>query len=63
MSLPKNKGMAIVFVSPIGGKIQQNLVLRHAKENHTAIKFLLNLWYLPIETYNLLQIAEESSEM
>ena len=62
-SLPKNKGMAKVFVSPIGGKIQQNVVLRHLKETHTAIKFFLNLWYLLIETYDLLQIAEESSEM
>ena len=61
-SLPKNKGVAIVFVSPIGGKTQQNVVLRHLKETHTAIKFFLNLWYLPIETYYLLQIAEESSE-
>ena len=37
--LPKNKGMAIVFVSPIGGKIQQNVVLRDVKETRTAIKF------------------------
>ena len=63
MSLPKNIGMAIVFVSPIGGKIQQNVVLRDVKETRTAIKFFLNLWYLQTETYNLLQIVEESSEM
>ena len=43
MSLPKNKGMAIVFVSPIGGKILQNVVLRDLKETHTAIKLFLNL--------------------
>ena len=62
-SLPKNKGMAKVFVSPIEGKIQQNAVLQDVKEISTAIKFFLNLWYLPTETYNLLQIAEESSEV
>ena len=62
-SVLKNKGMAIVFVSPIGGKIQQNVVLRDVKETRTAIKLFLNLWYLPTETYNLLQIAEESLEM
>ena len=55
--------MTIVFVSPIGGKLQQNLVLRDVKEAHTAIKFFLNLGYLPTETFNLLQKAEESSEM
>ena len=43
MSLPKNKGMAIVFVSPIGGKIQQNVVLPALKETRTAIKLFLNL--------------------
>ena len=42
-SLSKNKGMAIVFVSPIGGKIQQNVVLRDVKETRTVIKFFLNL--------------------
>ena len=61
-SVLKNKGMAIVFVSPIGAKIQQNVVLRDVKETRTAIKLFLNL-YLPTETYNLLQIAEESLEM
>ena len=55
--------MPIVFVSPIGGKIPQIVVLRDVKETHAAIKFFLNLWYLPTETFNLLQIAEESSEM
>ena len=63
MSLLKNKGMAINFASPIGGKIQQNAVLREVKETRTAIKLFLNLWYLPIETYNLLQLDEKSSEM
>ena len=43
MSLSKNKGMAIDFVSPIGGKIQQNVVLRDVKETRTAIKLFLNL--------------------
>ena len=43
MSLPKNKGMAIVFVSPIGGKIQQNVFLREVKETRTAIRLFLNL--------------------
>ena len=62
-SLQKNKGMAIVFVSPIGGKIQQNVVSQDVKETSTGIKLFLNLWYLPTETYNLLQIVEESSEM
>ena len=55
--------MAKVFVSPIEGKIQQNAVLQDLKEISTAIKFFLNLWYLPTETYNLFQIAEESSEV
>ena len=63
MSLPKNKGMTIVFVSSIGGKIQQNVVLRDLKETRTAIKLFLNLCYFPTETYNLLQIAEKSTEM
>ena len=63
MSLLKNKRMAINFASPIGGKIQQDAVLREVKETRTAIKLFLNLWYLPIETYNLLQLAEKSSEM
>ena len=49
-------------MGPIGGKIQQNVVLRDVKETRTAIKFFSNL-YLPTETYNLLQIAEELSEM
>ena len=43
MSLSKNKGMAIDFVSPIGGKIQQNVVLRDVKETRIAIKLFLNL--------------------
>ena len=43
MSLPKNKGMAIVSVSPFGGKIQQNVVLRDLKETRTEIKLFLNL--------------------
>ena len=63
MSLSKNKGIAIDFVSPIGGKIQQNVVLRDVKETRIAIKLFLNLWYLPTETYNLLQLAEKSPEM
>ena len=33
------------------------------KKLTVAIKFFLILWFLPTETYNLLQIAEESSEM
>ena len=63
MSILQNKGMAIDFVSPIEGKIQQNVVLRDVKETRTAIKLFLNLWYLPTETYNLLQLAEKSLEM
>ena len=43
MSLLKNKGMAINLASPIGGKIQQNAVLREVKETRTAIKLFLNL--------------------
>ena len=43
MPLWKNKGIAIVFVSPIGGKIQQNVVLWDVKETRTALKFILNL--------------------
>ena len=43
MSLSKNKEMAIDFVSPIGGKIQQNVVLRDVKETRIAIKLFLNL--------------------
>ena len=43
MSLSKNKGMAIDFVSPIGGKLQQNVVLRDVKETRIAIKLFLNL--------------------
>ena len=50
-------------MSPIWGKIQQNVVLGDVKETCAAIKFVLNLWYLPTETFNLLQIAEDSSEM
>ena len=42
-SLLKNKGMVIVFVSPIGGKIQQNVVLQNLKETRTAIELFLNL--------------------
>ena len=42
-SLSKNKGMAIVLVSPIGGKIQQNVVLRDVKKTRTAIKPFLSL--------------------
>ena len=42
-SVPKNKGMAIVFVSPITGKIQQNVVLRDEKETRTAMIFVLDL--------------------
>ena len=38
MSFSKHKGMAANFVSPIGGKIQQNVVLRDVKETRTAIK-------------------------
>ena len=38
MSLSKNKGMAIDFVSPIGGKLQQNVVLRDVKETRIAIR-------------------------
>ena len=49
-------------MSSIRGKIQQNVVLRDVKETRTVIKFFLNL-YLPTETNNLLQIAEELSEM
>ena len=63
MPLSKNKGMAIYFVSPIGGKIQQNVVLQDVKETRIAIKLFSNLWFLPTETYNLLQLAEISSEM
>ena len=63
MSLSKNKGMGIDFVGPIGGKIQQNVVLRDVKETRMAIKLFLNLWYLRTETYSLLQLAEKSSEM
>ena len=40
MSLSKNKGMAIEFVSPIGGKIQQNVVLRDLKENSHSDKII-----------------------
>ena len=43
MSLSKNRGMAIYFVSPIGGKIQQNAVLRDVKETRIGIKLFLNL--------------------
>ena len=43
MSLSKNKGMGIDFVDPIGGKIQQNVVLRDVKETRMAIKLFLNL--------------------
>ena len=43
MSLSKNKGMGIDFVGPIGGKIQQNVVLRDVKETRMAIKLFLNL--------------------
>ena len=43
MSVPKNKGMAIVFVSPIIGKIQKNVVLRDEKETRTAMIFFLDL--------------------
>ena len=43
MSFPNNKGMAIVFVSPTGGKIKQNVVLRDVEETRTAIKLFLNL--------------------
>ena len=50
-------------MSPIGGKIQQNVVLRDEKETGTAMIFFLNLWYLKTETYKILQIAAESSEM
>ena len=32
VSLSKNKGMATDFVSPFGGKIQQNVVLRDVKD-------------------------------
>ena len=55
--------MVLVFVSPIGGKLQQNVVLQDVKETHTALKLFLSLRYLPTETYNLLQIAGELSEM
>ena len=48
----ENKGTRIVFVSPIGGKIQQNVVLWDVKEIHAAIEFFLNLRYLPTETIN-----------
>ena len=43
VSLSKNKGMATGFMSPFGGKIQQNVVLRDVKETRTAIKLFLNL--------------------
>ena len=42
-SISNNKGIVIVFVSPVGEKIQQNVVLRDVKETRTAIKFFLNL--------------------
>ena len=41
--LPKNIRIAIFFMSPVGGKIQQNVVLQDVKETRTAIKFFLNL--------------------
>ena len=43
MSLSKHKGMALDFVSSIGGKIQQNVVLRVVNETRIAIKLFLNL--------------------
>ena len=43
MSLPQKKGMTIDFVSPIGGKIQQNVVLRDVKKTRIVIKLFLNL--------------------
>ena len=35
--------MAIDFVSPIGGKIQQNVVLQDVKETPIVIKLFLDL--------------------
>ena len=37
--------------------------VRDVIETRAVIKLFVNLWYLPNETFNLLQIAGEATEM